>query len=269
MAARIIAAYPVKLLRGQLMRLEDDVLPGCLPRVTPAAVHHLRTTIRRVEAQDKLLAQLRGLPAHRRESKELLKYLTKLRRLAGEVRDRDVEMKLVDAQSVPEIAADSKRVHRQLQLRRKDQAEELRDLIGQLREKVSQAAERLLAPLQSVEQLKIPDNELVELTERWFDGRFRAPTSYNQLHAMRKSAKLARYMLEAVPNSATAKKAAGNFEEIQRIGGEWHDWMQLTATAAEAIGKKHLLVKVYKRVRDAKLKLYRNKLAERRRHVSG
>ncbi len=249
------------------MRLEDEVLPECLPGAKPAAVHHLRTTIRRVEAQAKLLAQLRGLPAHGRESKELLKYLKKLRRLAGEVRDLDVEMKLVDAQSVPEIADESSGLRRQLQLRRKDQAEELRDLIRQLREKVSQAAERLIAALHSVEQLKIPVDELVELTQRWYGGRFRTPISYRQLHATRKAAKLARYMLEAAPNSATAKEVAENFEEIQRIGGEWHDWMQLTATAAETLGKKHLLVKVYKRVRDAKLRLYRKKLAERRRHI--
>src|SRR5579862_3826645 len=121
MAAGNSSAHPIETLRSQSLRLKD-ALATCLSEPTIAAVHRLRTTIRRVEAQTKLLTQLRGLPPHDRESRTLLKRLKKLRRLAGKVRDLDVQLDLIAAQSTPETAGEAKRLLSRLKPDRDHQA---------------------------------------------------------------------------------------------------------------------------------------------------
>jgi CHAD domain-containing protein len=266
MAAGTNAAHPIETLSRQSLRLAD-VLTVCLAKPTPAAVHHLRTTIRRVEAQTTVLAQLRGLPPHGRESTKLRKHLKKLRRVAGRVRDLDVQLNLVAARSTPETAVESKRLRRRLRHQRDDEAEVLIDLIRRLHRKVSRAIEQLLAALRSVEQLEVSVNELAAIAQRWFGQRCRPTASRDQLHTTRKAAKLARYMLDAAPNSITAKRAAKNYEDIQHKGGQWHDWLQLAATASDILEKRHPLIELYKRERDAKFGSYRKTLSARDRQA--
>jgi CHAD domain-containing protein len=268
MAVGINCAHPVETFRDQSAKLED-ALSACLEKPTPSAVHRLRTTIRRVEAQTKLLAQLRDLPPHARESRDLRKRLKKLRKLAGNVRDLDVQGDLISGKSTPDTAGEVKQLCRKLRSRRKDQAAILVDYGQQVQERVLQALESLNMSLRSLDQFELPNNELVMTTQRWFARRYSSPTSQSQLHATRKLAKLARYMLEIAQGSAVAKGMAKKFEDIQQKGGQWHDWLQLSATAAEMLEEKNPLIKIYRQERDAKLRRYRKALEEQPQRLVG
>jgi len=57
------SAHPVQKLREAVASLEASVLL-CLVRPGKVAVHRLRTSTRRVEAQLELLSMLPGLPPH-------------------------------------------------------------------------------------------------------------------------------------------------------------------------------------------------------------
>lgn len=268
MAAGTSSAHPVETLRDQSARLED-ALADCLKKPTPSAVHRLRTTIRRVEAQTKLLTQLRGLPQHDRESRKLRKSLKKLRRLAGKVRDLDVQADLIAAKSTPETASEMKELRRRLRHHRNDEAAILVDYAQHVHERILLALESLIVSLRSVAEFELSGSELIEKTQQWFAQRYSPPTSQNQLHATRKLAKLARYMLEVAQDSDAAKKMAKKFEDIQHKGGQWHDWLQLSATAADMLDKTNPLLKLYKKERDAKLRSYRKALAEQRQQLVG
>lgn len=95
--------FPVQVLREHATTLEA-ALSVCLADPAHKPVHRLRTETRRVEAQLLLLAQLPEVPEHRDESAALRKQLKKLRRAAGEVRDLDVQRKLLDDYVDPEPA---------------------------------------------------------------------------------------------------------------------------------------------------------------------
>lgn len=266
MAAGTSSAHPIETLRSQTTRLEQ-VLAVCLAKPTPAAVHRLRTTIRRVEAQTKLLNQLPGLPPHDRESRTLRKCLKKLRRLAGKVRDLDVQLDLIASTSTPDTDSEARRLRRLLKDQRDDQAVILLDYARRAHGDVSVALESLTASLRSVEQFDLPIGDLVVRTKRWFARRYRPPVSQNQLHTTRKLAKLARYMLESAQDSVTAKRMAKRFEDIQHKGGQWHDWLQLAATAADMLERPNPLIKLYKQERDLKLTSYRKALEVQHRQL--
>jgi CHAD domain-containing protein len=88
------AATPVEELRKQAGRLEAALSVG-VATPTTKAVHELRSSTRRVEAQLELLATVKGLPPYRPAARKVSRRLEKLRRVAGRVRDCDVQDKLL------------------------------------------------------------------------------------------------------------------------------------------------------------------------------
>jgi CHAD domain-containing protein len=259
MASEDTSAYPVETLREQATALEAALIV-CRANPAPKAVHRLRTSTRRIEAQLLLLDQLRGLPRRRRESEKLQKHLKKLRRFAGKVRDFDVQRKLIAAQSTPKTATDARRLRSRLKKQRDKEAAVLVDLLERRSAKVSAALERLLAALEPVEHLKLPATQLVELAWGWFERKRRRVSTEQQLHTTRKEAKLVRYIAEGVPDSARAKKLARDFEAVQQAGGEWHDWLQLAGVAGDELEESHVLMQTFKRRCVLSLRRYRSKL---------
>ena len=76
------AATPVEQLREQAKRLEAALSVG-VATPTTKAVHELRSSTRRVEAQLELLATIKGLPPYKPAAQKVLRRLEKLRRIAG------------------------------------------------------------------------------------------------------------------------------------------------------------------------------------------
>ncbi len=238
------AARPVETLREHLTALQA-ALVVCLGDARPKAVHKLRTETRRVEAQLVLLGELGGLPRFGREAKRVRRHLKKVRRAAGWVRDLDVQQKLLGAEGVRRESGRDARTMAEVRKRRREQAAgKLREQLEKRQGKLARGLEALLEALQPAADLELGVRELLAMVERRFRKRreleVEEPTG-EQLHALRKSAKVARYLAESAPGSRRARQTAKLYERLQEAGGEWHDWMELAREAEGELGFGHAL----------------------------
>ena len=263
-----VPAYPVGMLREHTTALEA-ALSVCLADPTPTAVHRLRAESRRIEAQLQLLQLLTGLPPFRSEADALLRKIKKLRQAAGRVRDLDVQRELIKEQTQDigdhtqdqrATRGDGKRMRKLRKRLRKQAAHQLLNQLEKRGPKIVVAAEALHAALQPAEQLPVAVPELLRLLHRRFRSQpaltARSP-SVEQLHAIRKQAKMARYQAENAPQSRWAARVAERFENLQNKGGAWHDWFSLAEAAADEIGKTHAASARFSALRDEHQTAYR------------
>jgi CHAD domain-containing protein len=245
-----VATRPVETLRHHATALEA-ALAVCLGDPKAKPVHKLRTETRRIEAQLLLLDQMHVLPPFRKEAAKVRKHLKRLRRAAGRVRDLDVQCKLLEKE---ETQADAKRDARAmaklLMQRREEAVDELLEQLEKRQTKLTNALEALLEQLKPAAHLELAATELLAMIERQFRNnrelKVQEPTT-DQLHTLRKTAKVARYLAENAPGSRRAKQTAKQYESLQQAGGEWHDWMELTREAKEELGRYHALVDAFGR----------------------
>jgi len=276
MARPVPSAYPLRTLRDATTSLEASILL-CLARPRKTAVHRLRTSIRRVEAQLQLLSILTGLPPHQHQTGKALRLLKKLRRAAGKVRDIDVQRELlgIDAGSKkaarrldPEIRKQSRELRRELKLKRGKHAEHLLQLLKKHQSDLPLLFEKLLAALAPAQSLTLSEGELTSLTRKWFEDRAHrradlpsTPQTTQQLHEVRKRAKTARYLAESAPQSAkAAHRLAARFEKLQQAGGEWHDSLLLAEIAAHKLGASAKLPQSLDRKTGRALRIYQRHL---------
>lgn len=247
------ATQPVKVLREHATSLEASLVV-CLGSPKPKAVHKLRIETRRVEAQLLLLERMRGLPPFGKEAARVRKHLKKLRRAAGRVRDLDAQRDLLKREATKPGAHDHANAMVKLRKQRREQAAD--DLLKQIEKrqtKLAHALEKLLNALDAVADLQLPAAELLAIVEKQFrksrELRLQEPAT-DDLHALRKTAKVARYLAEGASGSRRAMQAARRYESLQKAGGNWHDWLELAAEAKEELGRHHGLVDRFSRKRD-------------------
>ena len=82
------------------------------------------------------------------------------------------------------------------------------------------------------------------------------------LHALRKSAKLCRYVAESAPEDAALRETAERYEAVQEAGGKWHDWLLLVKLSGKFHGREAELTRRFRKHRDAALAEYRLRLAD-------
>jgi len=245
MTTTTTSAHPVRTLREQATALEAAItLCVASPKTRP--VHRLRTMTRRIEGQLALLALLPGVPDHGKPARRALRRLKRFRRAAGKARDIDVQMDLIEAvtpgDSPRSLREDSDKLKESLEADRKELAEELVRQLRRGQTELTLALEEILDRLESVESLSLPATELASLTQQWFvDNTPPAPEGGAEdpehLHAIRKVAKLARYIAENAPKAAKRpRQLAESFERLQQSGGDWHDWLVLAELARERLG---------------------------------
>jgi CHAD domain-containing protein len=266
------AAYPVRTLREHVTALEAAVTV-CLADPKPKPVHHLRTATRRIEGQLALLGTMSGMPDHDKAARRVRRILKKLRRAAGEVRDLDVQMELIDSiassSSARSLQHDSSRLHERLEAGREKAAGSLVKLLHRRGADVAGMLESLLDALRPAESVAISPAQLMTLARDWFAQN--APQELHgnlddpdQLHAVRKTAKLARYIAENAPKSAVqTRRLADAFESVQEAGGRWHDWLVLAAVANDKLGASSPLTMSFTRRCHSALAAYRRRLDER------
>jgi CHAD domain-containing protein len=260
MAGPDTTTHPIQTLYEKTVKLEGAIT-SCLAKATPKAVHELRSSIRRIEAQCELVEQISGLPLYRERRGQVDKCLKKMRRLAGTVRDIDVQVKLIEENTPAEQMAGADAVVHRLKARREREAKLLVDALQKGQAKVGRAINRLLKSVKAKDELALSAAQLVATVRRWFDRHRGSARTIVQLHQARKSAKLARYMAEGSPESARAKRVAKDYERMQSTGGRWHDWAVLVETTAAELRKKHPLLREFERHRDTELRAYRRALA--------
>lgn len=265
----------MQALRAYITGLEAAITRA---RAAPKreAVHRLRTFTRRIEAQllllDLLAASEVDLPEHAKPARRARRHLRRLRRAAGAVRDLDVArglLKELGAASGDENRPKKqvKKLRRKLKRRRRKKAGVLQKALHGERHTLAPAVESLLAALEPAKELTIDAARLRGLTEHWYSrqkAKVGGAETADALHAVRKSAKLARYMAENLSpevGSGTSPLAKA-FNDLQDAGGTWHDLLDLTESAARYLGRHSELAELLAARRDEALATYRERLAE-------
>jgi CHAD domain-containing protein len=267
MAQRGQSIYPIQTLRDNIISLEAAILV-CIAKPRKDAVHRLRTTTRRIDAQLELLAMLPHLPEHQKEARKAARLLRKLRHAAGEVRDLDVQRDLIRDEAAkksrgkPSVRREARSLRRELKLQREQQSEELLDLLQKQHAKLTNVFERLLEKLTPAESTVLTEAQLTSLVHDWYAARCGnqllpdAMQDPGRLHDIRKQAKLARYLAESAPESASrARRLAARFEDLQQAGGDWHDWLLLAEIAHQELGKSATLAERFTTHADRSLSL--------------
>lgn len=283
MPVKETAAYPIQTLREHVTALEAAITLS-LADPKPRYVHRLRTSTRRIEAQLALLGLLPDLPEHAKLAGKVRKRLGKLRRAAGSVRDLDVQIDLVEgakpktSKSKPaaDLEKEARSLNKLLERLRDQEADALRHLLTKQQAKISLSLENLLQCLQPSESIALTPAHLSDLTREWYVHNTPVSERSNtddpdHLHAIRKSAKLARYIAESatpVPAASTGKAAgspkttqlAQQFEALQQSGGTWHDLLTLAEIAREHLGKHSSLTEHFGRQQQKSLAEYQKHL---------
>jgi CHAD domain-containing protein len=196
-------------------------------RPTKLVVHKLRTTIRRVEtALDR--AEAKG-------STRLRKQLKRIRRRAGQIRDIDVQLTLLDAlhrnrdKGVVAVATELKEMREKQERRIKKSITEELDagLIKRLRTTSAAIASDNFAA--NIELSAIAD-EFSEIS------RHEELTEEN-LHAFRTETKKLRYRAELAPLSEIRDMLISELKKVQDSIGSWHDAVTLSETAVRVLGE--------------------------------
>lgn len=253
---------PVEILQRYMATLHAAIL-SCRRRPDKRHVHRTRTTTRRIEAQMILLDMLDARSSRNRSGPKAARLLKKIRRAAGRVRDFDVLCDLIAGHAPSKAQAEGEKLSRVLQQQRIEAAEELMRTLDKLHAKLTRALGALLAERERAEPIVLGISGLTALTENWFAQNAPAPDDDpDRLHAIRKKAKIARYMAENAPKPARpARSLARVFEEVQALGGHWHDWLVLAEIARSHMGESSPLVKSFARLRDEAYVSYRKKLS--------
>lgn len=271
-------AQPVEQLRDNAKRLEAALSVG-LANPTTKAVHELRSSTRRVEAQLDLLAMVHGLPRYKPAADKLQRRLNKLRRIAGRVRDCDVQDKLLAdkdraLRSAVEAPADLNKTQDKLRKRiskARDRGErKLLAAIEQQLPKLARDTEKVLKCLKDAEEQQFPVSTLLgsisQRMERLLQSREHGE---DHLHEIRKTAKRARYQCESMPGPQ-AVAMAKRLEQLQDAGGSWHDLLDLATTCHNELGPEHPLSRVLEHLRDEHLDTYLGNLDDyRQAHRDG
>jgi CHAD domain-containing protein len=235
-------------------------------------VHRLRTSTRRIEGQFAMLALIPAIPEHDRIARKSARLLKRLRRAAGKVRDLDVHLDLIQSiapeKGVPALERDSAELRAALEEQRDDAADKLLRKLRRLQADVGVQLESLIGALEPVEGLALSPAQLTAMARDWFaDNMPREPVGNpddpDYLHAIRKNAKLARYIGENAPKPAkTPRRLAASFESVQEAGGHWHDWLELAGIAEKRVGASSTLTKTFAHRCQIALTVYRRRLRQ-------
>lgn len=253
--------HPLETLRQHLTELEAATLL-CLDKPSKKPVHRLRTMTRRIEAQLTLLATLHTPNVHGADAQQAGRLLRKLRRAAGKVRDLDVQDDLIAENTPPQARNEAARLRSKLQQQRAKAANQLQQALRKRHTKLTNTLESLLKTLDNGDPPELTSTELARLTTDWFSSNSPAPSDNpDDLHTIRKTAKIARYLAENAPKQARVpRKLATDFESLQQIGGEWHDWLILAEIARDRIGNSSPLTATFTRKCRQSLASYRRRL---------
>lgn len=233
-----------KLDRALAMR--DAKLPA-------ERVHQIRTSARRLEA----LLETLGDDADARQRK-LRKRLKRLRRLAGAIRDVDVQMVALRKLN---IKREQERKAALMQTLSEMRGKRELALVEALDEKVVRKVRKGLRRWrQSISAERSRERayglDPVAASLRGFSSLSRQMGSLTteNLHAYRTRCKRIRYLAEIGGSTAEAKRVVEPLKQIQDAIGDWHDWLTLTESAESLFSRPpgSGLVAALRNVTDAK-----------------
>lgn len=206
------------------------------------AVHFFRTSCRRLEAYAELM------PAEsRRRLRKLGRRLDRARRLAGRVRDLDVQIELLRAEI--EREREDKRIL--LAALEEERARAARKLGKELdEEKVAGLRARIARARQVERAARAGAAELrARAWEEAVEGFVRLSQDFptvrtKNLHQLRLACKAIRYTAEQALPRPEAAELVGRLKRVQDAIGLWHDWVVLGERARELLPSERTLFNV-------------------------
>jgi CHAD domain-containing protein len=213
---------PVTVFLRQGLMLKAAIA-ACLKKASSKRVHHLRSTTRRIEATLELLVLSAKISRIDKHSKPLQRSLRKLRRAAGDVRDADVQCDLL---ALYNHTPDSKRLREDITAVRKKAERKLITRLEREQRRIELRLHNLEASLSPALDLELSGAKLITVTQSWFAENIRGldPHHHQDLHALRKASKTARYLAETgLDASKAVATLAARYEAAQKSLGEWHD----------------------------------------------
>lgn len=240
--------YPIRNLKAAAAALSDAMEQvGAKPR--KQAVHQLRVCARKFEAElEVLAAAARHEPQFRiveEQVHRVQKLLHRVARVAGRVRDLDVQRQLakecVADGATKRLLKETKHLRGELKNEREAEAAKLVMMLVRRGRKLERRLGELLDALQPMDDLALSKVDLEVLAQEWYGNRIRSadlqPKREDRMHGIRKAAKLARYMTEG----RLAARLTDRFEAVQAAGGRWHDSLTLLDAARDRLGKRSSL----------------------------
>ncbi|WP_353069771.1 CHAD domain-containing protein [Tunturibacter empetritectus] len=202
-------------------------MADCLEDPKPEVVHRLRSSNRRLEAVLELLTASADLPALPKRSRAFKRSVQKTRRIAGDVRDLDVQLELLRAYQTSDGAT---KLEKELAVSRKKKVKKLLQQISADEDKIRHALDRLEMIFAGIADFKLSGGRLFHVARSWLTPAVQGldPHEDDDLHSIRKACKTARYIAEiGGEESRTAMKFAKHMENIQQTTGAWHDYLLL------------------------------------------
>lgn len=202
------------------------LLRQCSARPTKKIVHKLRTTIRRIET---------ALDRVEPKSTRLGKQLKRIRKSAGQVRDIDVQLTMLDDlhrnrdKSVIAVATKLKGIREKQERKIKNTIAD--ELDSGLNKRLRNASADI-APAELAANIDLPAiaREFSEIS------RHEELTEKN-LHPFRTETKKLKYRAELAAESEKRDELIAELTNVQDVIGSWHDAVTLSETAARVLGK--------------------------------
>lgn len=212
---------------SQLFDKLDRQLSKLSSNPQPKNIHQFRTGARRVETA---LAEL--LSADDRKGRKLLKFISKLRRRAGKIRDLDVQiaaLRSLRLSEQPGIKTQLLQAISEKRGRREERFLELLDkeIVRELRRRLHKAKQHLIET--APDPVVLVQSRLATFVN---DG---SHVTENLLHRFRIDGKKIRYLAELAAENPETQGIIQELKRMQDVLGEWHDWVTLNATVAKLL----------------------------------
>jgi CHAD domain-containing protein len=207
-------------------------------RPTSKGAHFYRTSLRRFQAWSDVFH-----PHIDAEQKLALKFLNRLRKATGKLRDSEVHRGLLD-QLVDVNAKQKRQLETELKSGRKASRKKLKTL---LRDSMLTHLWRMLRALDEPSELDekaeshpIAGMHTLALDEYRAYIERRGPLSLDNLHEYRLQCKRFRYIAELAGDTPGALELVHAWKNVQDVIGEWHDYLTLSELAQELLGNSQL-----------------------------
>jgi CHAD domain-containing protein len=208
--------------------------------------HFYRTSLRRFQAWSDVFH-----PRVDSEQKQALKFLEKLRKITGKLRDSEVHLDLLE-QLHTGNPGDKKKLVKVLKAHRDSYEKRLR---ATLRDPMLASIWRTLRPLDKARaEAKTPAGATENTAFRPIEGmstlaldEYRAfvghhgKISAQNLHEYRLECKRLRYTAELAGETPEVTALVETWKGVQDAIGEWHDYLTLSQVAADTLGSSPIL----------------------------
>ncbi len=219
---------------------------------TPEQVHDLRTNTRKLEsALHALSLDSNG------DEQRLLKSVKRIRRRAGKIRDMDVLTANVCSVKVNSEGDCEVQLLEHLGAQRRKYAKKLHSTVLKESAVLKRTLQREVAELDALMEDSKPEQAAAQAGARALElaSQLTDPPRLNRsnLHPYRLKVKELRYVLQMAENNGQAEFVK-DLDEVKDSIGEWHDWEELIAIAADVLdhGSGCRLQQELKRISESK-----------------